>query len=338
MSAPTLSVSAVLLSYNCEEFISEALWSVLHQDYHSLNVLVSDDASEDETVRVIEGDLAHYEGPHTVSFKRRSQNSGSKSAHLNAILPNLTDNVVVLFDGDDISTRRRVSRLVEAFRHNKETRAVYSAMSKIDRSGRPMRSSPVPHPPAGSDSATWFAKVDSYAAGGTLAIHRSVVDCFGALDPEINEDIVLPFRASLLGRVEFVDEPLVTVRRHAASFTASVDRFKSMADYRTRIEAGIEKAKQKAALRLTDIAAAQELWPARAEELEALRHVVGESISQVELTRKLVSRSRRERVKALAKLIRARAYPEELAQHLCLVMAPSLYLRYKRYRVKRNIN
>ena len=338
MSVPTLSVSAVLLSYNCEQFISEALWSVLDQDYHPLDILISDDASEDETVNVIEEELAQYEGPHNIRLNRRANNSGSKSAHLNAIFPDLAGDVVVLFDGDDISSSRRVSRLIEAFRQQEETRAVYSAMSIIDRSGRPMRPSSVPHPARGADVAAWFAKVDSYAAGGTLAIHRSVIDSFGALDPDINEDIVLPFRASLLGAVQFVDAPLVTVRRHAGSFTANVDRYRSMESYRARIEAGIAKATRKAALRLADIAAAEELLPRRAEELKALRHVVDASLSEVEMTRKLLSPSWRVRVVALAKLIKAKAYPEELAQHFCLAMAPSLYLRYKRYMVARNIH
>ena len=337
MSAPTLSVSAVLLSYNCEQFISEALWSVLDQEYHPLEILISDDASEDETVNVIEEELAQYEGPHNIRLNRRAHNSGSKSAHLNAIFPNLAGDVVVLFDGDDISSSGRVTRLVEAFRDREETRAVYSAMSIIDRFGKPLRPSPVPHPAQDADAAVWFAKVDSYAAGGTLAIHRSVIDSFSYLDPEINEDIVLPFRASLLGAVEFVDEPLVTVRRHAGSFTANVDRYRSMESYRARIEAGIAKATRKAALRLADIAAAEELLPRRAEELEALRHVVNVSLSEAEMTRKLLSPSWRVRVAALAKLIKAKAYPEQLAEHVCVALAPALYLLYKRYMVARNI-
>lgn len=338
MSAPIISVSAVLLSYNCEEFISEALWSVLDQDYRPLDVLVSDDGSRDQTVSVIERELARYAGPHHIRLNRRAHNTGSKAAHLNDVFPDLEGDVIVLFDGDDISSSHRVSRLVEVFRDREEARAVYSAMSIIDRFGHPMRRSPVPHPARGDNAARWFAQVDSYAAGGTLGIHRSVIDSFGALDPGIHEDVVLPFRASLLGAVVFVDEPLVTVRRHASSFTASLEQFQSLECYRERVEAGIAKASRKAALRLADIAAAQQLLPGQGNELEELRRIVDASLSQARTTRGLVSPSRRVRLAALVELVKAKAYPEELAQHLFLALAPSLYLRYKRHMVARKIH
>jgi GT2 family glycosyltransferase len=337
MSDLTLSVSAVLLSFNCEQFIGEALRSVLHQDYPSLEILISDDASEDATVDVIQRVLAHYDGPHPIRLNRRCSNSGSKTAHLNAIFSQVGGDLIVFFDGDDISLRQRVTKLAEPFHERGETQAVYSGMSLIDRDGRRLGPSPVPHPAPGTDSTAWFANVDSYAAGGTLAIRRSVIDSFGVMDPEINEDILLPFRASLLGSVEFINQPLVTVRRHAASLTTNLDQYASMDHYRARMEAGIALARRKAAARVSDIATAQEFRPRPAAELQALRQIVNSSLSEAEITRHLFSSSWRKRWLALAKLIKAKAYPEQLTQHVCLALVPNLYLRYKRYMVARRI-
>jgi hypothetical protein len=76
----------------------------------------------------------------------------------------------------------------------------------------------------------------------TLAIRRGVVEKFGGLAPDINEDIVLPFRASLLGDVVYLDENLVRARRHGASLTQSHDNFASLERYRQRVKLGVERA------------------------------------------------------------------------------------------------
>lgn len=332
------SVCALLLAYDCESFVEEALQSALDQDYEPLDVLVSDDASRDGTVRVVEQTLERYRGPHRVRLQQRTSNSGSKSAHLNALAGQLSArDVIVLFDGDDVSSPRRVSRLVEELGPGREARAAYSAMSMIDREGRSLLPPSVPHPPAGVDSATWFAQVDAYAPGGTLALRGEVFERFGPIDEEIHEDVVLPFRASLLGQVRYVPEPLVTVRRHAGSFTSDPGRYRSLAEYRERMEAGITKAGRKAQSRLSDLAAVERSAPDRARELEELRNVVVESLRRTEETRELLSRRLWRRLRAFARVVRSGAYPEQLEQHALMALSPALYVRYKRAHIARTV-
>ncbi len=334
-SHPAVLVTGVLLSYNCEEFISDALRSALAQNYSPLKVLVSDDASDDSTVTEIERVLAHYDGPHEVCFQQRTSNSGNKSAHLNAVLPQVTSDVIVSFDGDDISSPDRVSRLVREFAKNPNVYAAYSSMSLIGRHGDPRRAPPVPHPAPDIESSRWFGNVDAYAPGGTLAVRREVLDAFGPLDPAVNEDVVLPFRASLLGRVEFIDEPLVTVRRHSGSLTTDLGGYESLDRYRDRLERGIEKARYKSTVRLSDIETAARLMPEKARQLESIRHIVSRSLAEAESTRRLASPHPAERLAALVRLIKNRSYPDQLAQHAFLALAPGLYLRYKRRAARR---
>jgi hypothetical protein len=162
-----------------------------------------------------------------------------------------------------------------------------------------------------------------------LAIRREVLEKFAALDPEINEDIVLPFRASLLGEVEFIDEPLVKARRHAGSLTADLERFVSLEAYRARMQQGIERADKNLASRLADIRSA-ELMPSQRQELEPLRDIALDSISKARLTGGLMSPSLRVRLRTLLGLVRANAYREDLAQNTILALMPRAYLRYKR--------
>ncbi len=189
-----------------------------------MEILVSDDASGDDTCNILEREIARYRGPHQVCLRRRESNSGSKSAHLNEVLGHSTGEVIVSFDGDDVYHPTRVRRLVTEFARDSRLRAVYSDYDLIDETGNHIGPGKVPHPPAGCDQASWFARIDAYASGSTLAVRREVFEQFGPLDPEIHEDIVLPFRASLLGGVHFIDEPLVSARRRAGSLTADHER------------------------------------------------------------------------------------------------------------------
>ena len=327
-------VSAILLCYNCENFIGKALQSALDQECPPMQLIVSDDASTDGTVEVVRDMLAAYKGPHQVEFYQRSSNSGSKSAHLNSVFPLATGELIVSFDGDDISEPIRVRRIMDAFATNPDAYAVYSSFSLIDDAGQLRSAGNVPHPRKGEQASTWFARVDSYAAGTTLAIRREVVEKFGTLEPGINEDIVLPFRASLLGDVVYIEEELVKARRHGESLTADLGRFESLARYRERIELGIERAREHKVSRFADIRTAATLMPERISELRLLESAVHDSVTMAESSAGLVSKSLLTRLTALLHLWKTDAYPEERSRQVFLAFAPRLYLRYKRHTLR----
>jgi cellulose synthase/poly-beta-1,6-N-acetylglucosamine synthase-like glycosyltransferase len=199
------TVTAILLSYNCADVVADAVRSVLSQDCEPMDVIVSDDASTDDTYEALRREVAEYAGPHQVRLRRRDTNSGSKSAHLNDVFPLASGRFVVSFDGDDVAERHRVRRILEVFRSDEQVTAVFSDYAYLNETGGAGQRRGVRHPPPGSDAGRWFARVDAFASGATLAVRRDVVESFGPLDPAINEDVLLPFRASLLGDVCFVD-------------------------------------------------------------------------------------------------------------------------------------
>jgi glycosyltransferase involved in cell wall biosynthesis len=324
-------VSAVLLSYNCEALVADAVRGILRQDYAGpMEIVASDDASTDGTFAILEAELAGAGAGRPVRLLRRTTNSGSKSAHLNDVFPRTTGEILVSFDADDVAEPSRVSRIVEAFAAAPSIHAVYSTFSQMDPAGQPLGSGFVPHPERTAGTSRWFARVDAYAAGATLAVRRPVIEQFGPLAPDINEDVVLPFRASLLGEVMYLDEPLVRVRRHAGSLTADHDRLASMAAYRARMLLGIERARRNLQSRLADIQRAGELMPGRSAEFAELRRIAEESLRQAEMTAGLLAPAISTRVSALWRLLRSRAYPDETLQHAALALAPAAYLAYKR--------
>ena len=53
-------VSIALITYNSERFIANDLNSVLTQDYHNIEIIISDDASTDGTVKIIQQYVSQY--------------------------------------------------------------------------------------------------------------------------------------------------------------------------------------------------------------------------------------------------------------------------------------
>ncbi|HYQ72662.1 MAG TPA: glycosyltransferase [Gammaproteobacteria bacterium] len=330
MSIPRPQVSAILLCYNRSDFVVEALHSAFGQDCPAMQLIVSDDASTDETANLVAAEVAAYDGPHRVEFRHQPDNSGSKSAHLNRVFPLARGEIIVSFDDDDISRPDRVSRILAAFSANPRAYAVYSAFASIDASGHTRGHGNVPHPPPGVTASRWFARVDAYAAGTTLAIRRRVMEVFDELDPGINEDVVLPFRASLLGDVVYLDEELVRARRHGGSLTSDLDIFRSIERYRKRFLDGIERARRHRDMRLADLKAAGLLMPERLDEWQSLERVVTDSLADAESTAGLVSPSVFTRLGALLQQWRRGSYPEDRGRNLALALAPGAYLRRKR--------
>ena len=332
MSTAPPFVSAILLSYNCADQIKDALQSVLDQQCEPMEVIVSDDASQDATFTVLQREVAAYEGPHLVRLRRRETNSGSKSAHLNDVFPLVTGQILVSFDGDDVAERDRVCRILDVFRESPRVSAVYSDYSYLDGLGRAGRRRGVGKPPSGADARHWFAKVDAYAPGATLAVRRDVVETFGPLDPSINEDVVLPFRASLIGDVHYIDEALVRVRRWDGSLTSHPERLRSVENLRSWLLRGVAQARRQMESRLEDLGQAEKLGLVQALDLDALRATVAASMADAEASACLTSPSLLARLRCLAKLTRPDDRWRHFPQNAFLTLAPSLYLKYKQRR------
>lgn len=335
MSEALPRVSAVLLSYNSEPFIADAVRSALAQDYDAMELIVSDDASTDRTVEITRREVDRYRGPHRVVQRQRAENSGGVSAHLNDVLRFASGEIIVFFDDDDISEPVRVRKIVDHFRQDSVVSAVYSSYRRMNASGRLLAPGRILHPPSNSNTRAWFAKVDAHVPGATLAVHRKVVESFGLLDPQVPGDIVLPFRASLLGEVVYIDEDLVRVRRRAGGLSQTPGTYASMERFRSRMLRGVEQARVQLSRRLSDLQTAVKLMPHRAGEFEQLRANIDNSMANAEISAGLFNPSIRERVRALMQLLRRGAYPEYATANFCIAFMPRCYLYYKRLWLRR---
>lgn len=215
MSRPL--ISCLLVTYNQEQWVEEALQSILAQTYSPLEIVVSDDASTDGTYPLLQRLIDAYDGPHRVVLRRNAVRR-NVVGHLAEAMPSTTGELIVVAAGDDVSLPQRVERLAAAWEQSgRRAHALNSGLQQIDEDG--VRGVVLPGC-GGRARSTLEDFVDHAGAffGASAAYSRAVFERFGPLDPfNIFEDQVLPFRAALLGEAITLDGTLVLWRRLSRS-------------------------------------------------------------------------------------------------------------------------
>jgi glycosyltransferase involved in cell wall biosynthesis len=210
-------VTFALFAYNQEKFIREAVKGALAQTYAPLQIILSDDCSRDNTFKVMREVANDYEGPHEIVLNRNVHNLGM-GGHINRVMEVAKGELIVVAAGDDISRPTRTEELVAAW----SSGGVFCLCSNVTimDEGGVDRAASVRIPPIPVES--WQEAIqhaESHAVlGCTHAWDRLVFDTFGPLPyADMHEDLTIRYRASLLGKVAYVDKPLVRWRRHGKS-------------------------------------------------------------------------------------------------------------------------
>ena len=207
------------MSYRHAPYVERAVLSALKQQYEPLDILISDDASDDQTFSIIESTVARYKGPHRVRLNRNDANLGM--AHFNRILELCDSDYIVVAHGDDYSHTERTQTLMEIF-EREGVSMVSSNCQVMNRRGE--RLGHIAQ--AESHRITLESIVRNgwqpTMLGATHAIHRDVLQRFGGVDPAwlpVSYDMAFPFRGTLLKGSYYTDAELVAWRRHGGNMT-----------------------------------------------------------------------------------------------------------------------
>lgn len=215
--ADSRPMAFLLLAYNQEHYIREAVEGALSQDYHPLQLVFSDDCSTDSTFRIISDLASSYSGPHRISLNRNPRNLGFLP-HLEFCTRHLvTPQTIVLAAGDDVSLPARVRKLAPAFSsRGSKTLAAFSNVLRVQSAGKAIgpwskkRSRMVWR---SLRKAVEFQDLSVW--GCSLAFDRSLITDFESPDPLIfQEDVLLPHRALIRGQVMYLPDTLVHYRFH----------------------------------------------------------------------------------------------------------------------------
>lgn len=101
-------VSILLLTYNQENYVAQALEGIFEQDYANVEIIVSDDCSSDNTPAVIRKFIEEHGKDKHVLFNRNEHNLGLVG-NCNKAYSLSHGDYLILAAGDDVSLKNRVS-------------------------------------------------------------------------------------------------------------------------------------------------------------------------------------------------------------------------------------
>lgn len=207
------AVTFVLLAFNQENYIRQAIEGALAQIYTPLEIILSDDCSSDLTFEIMRELAASYSGSHSIRLNKNIANLGI-AGHINYVMSLVKSDFVVVAAGDDVSLPNRTDKLVSVWLNSdRNIKSVHSYVADMDDQGEltgnlrrgssdTMLSNPHEH-----------AKFNIFVLGAAHGWDMSLITGFHPiLGSVVNEDVVIPARASLVGRVGFVPEVLVNYR------------------------------------------------------------------------------------------------------------------------------
>ncbi len=109
-------VSVILPVFNGEKFLSEAVQSVLNQNYQRLEIIIIDDGSTDSTKKVALG--------FSNKIKYFYQENGGPAKARNFGLSVATGNFIAFIDADDVWVKDKLSLQLALFEKNREVGVV----------------------------------------------------------------------------------------------------------------------------------------------------------------------------------------------------------------------
>lgn len=213
-------ITFLLIAFNQEKFIEEAVRGAFSQTYAPLEIILSDDVSSDRTFEIMQKMAAAYQGPHSIILNRNEKTLGV-GAHINRCMELSHGELVVGAAGDDISLPERSEEIYNAWLDSDKTAfSLDSRYEMIDEAGKRINVSPDKCLPKEQQLHHFSKTITNYVSGCTHAWHRKVFDVFGPLPNITLEDVAIPPRSMLLGKVVCINKSLVRYRIHEGNISS----------------------------------------------------------------------------------------------------------------------
>lgn len=229
-------VSAIVLSYNHERFIFQALEAVFLQDYNDYEIIIRDDASTDLTPDIIQNFINTYKPLSeniTVEYIKGRENMGLIGSY-NDALKKSKGKIIVVFAGDDISYVNRIGKTVDLL--EKYGVNIIAVDSKVINENGEVISESFYNRKGIDRFAGIGEKIKDYRlinsinfplrlfsiGGYGFTFGRSLLSHYNGLIPDVHyEDDFLVFLAMWGKGILFSYEPLVYYRIHTANISHS---------------------------------------------------------------------------------------------------------------------
>ncbi len=209
---PPPSVTVLVPTFERAGLVGQTIDSVLAQDYPSLELLVLDDGSSDETPEILE----RYAREHPERFRWERHENMGQARTINRGFELAHGELVGYLSSDDVLLPGALERLVGELDEHPDAVLAYPAYRVIDAAGGPIDTVTPPE----------YSRRESVRLGDTIVgagglFRRSALEQVGGWDPSYRYlgDFDFWFRLSAAGPFRRITEPLAAWRRHDAALT-----------------------------------------------------------------------------------------------------------------------
>lgn len=216
MNSNNEMVSVVMSTYNGSLHVAEQIESIINQTYSNLEIILSDDASTDNTFEILKSyaqkdkRIIAYQRKENVMYNINFSDACSKA----------TGAYIAISDQDDVWEPDKIEKQLNKIKEDPKNVLVHCISARFEERSQPhLRSIKKMNFFSGNDIKSFY--LANYVLGHTMMFRKSLLDGALPFPPNVYYDWWLAAFACTLGNIEFVDEILVWHRMHETNATGA---------------------------------------------------------------------------------------------------------------------
>ena len=128
-------VAVIIPLYNCKNYVTEAIESVLEQNYNNIEIIVVDDCSTDNSFNIVK-ELSKKNN--IIKCYKMEKNSGVAAVR-NFAISKTNAQYIAFLDSDDLWHKNKIEKQLEVFKKS-NTPLVFTAINMIDENSKEIKS------------------------------------------------------------------------------------------------------------------------------------------------------------------------------------------------------
>jgi len=208
-------ISVAICTYNGEKYLKDQLDSIVNQTYKNIEIIITDDASTDNTIKIIKEFQKKYK---FIKLYENKKNIGYVKNFERAI--NLsTGDYIALSDQDDYWMQNKLELLLNEIEKRDDSLLVYSDSMIVDENLKELnRTLSDNYPPYGNNNL--YLLYNNSVAGHAMMFKSELKDKILPFPENIGlHDIWITYVATSFCRILFVKKSLVKYRQHSFNVT-----------------------------------------------------------------------------------------------------------------------
>jgi glycosyltransferase involved in cell wall biosynthesis len=212
-------VSVIIPSFNHQDYIGECIESVLNQSYSNLEILITDDKSDDQTANIV----SKYDDDR-ITFTKNKKRIG-QFATTNSLINEANGEYIAILNSDDVFLTDKIQKQVSFLSNNHDIPAVFCHIHPIDQNGKdffdvsPERFNYKYLNPSNRSRYEWlrfFFYQQNCLCHPTVLIRKSCHNMIGTYNYYFKQiaDFDLWVRLLMKSNIHVIEEPLLKFRIH----------------------------------------------------------------------------------------------------------------------------